>query len=110
MEAEKIALLRRLTLVNESLEIALAEKKEMREKMGRSEKDISNMQENIKDLMTANITLSEELRNVRPPTPSTPILSPSFSGSSSGSSTPSSAPASPVLMSPSFSFRRRGFV
>jgi Holliday junction resolvase RusA-like endonuclease len=98
MEAEKINLLRRLTLVNESLEIALAEKKEMREKMGRSEKDLDNMQANIKDLMTANVALSEELRHVRPPTPTNP---------GPATTTSLSAPSSPVLLSPSFSFRRR---
>jgi len=103
MEAEKVALLRRLTLVNESLEIALAEKKEMREKMGRSEKDLDNMQANIKDLMTANVVLSEELRHNRPTTPTNPIPTTPTSSIS--------APSSPVLLSPSFSaFRRKAFV
>jgi hypothetical protein len=107
MEAEKIALLRRLTLVNESLELALAEKKEMREKMGRSEKDLDNMQANIKDLMTANVVLSEELRHVRPPTPTPTTIPPISTPPPSGTSL--SAPSSPVLLSPSFSFRRRAF-
>lgn len=90
MEAEKVGLLRRLAVVNESLELALAEKKELKEKMGRSEKDIDNMQVNIRELMNANITLSEELRqHSRPTTPT--------------NTTFVSAPSSPVSsLSPSF--------
>jgi hypothetical protein len=109
MEAEKVAMLKRLTMVNESLEIALAEKKEMREKVGRSEKDLDTMHANLKDLMTANITLSEELRNVRPPTP-TIIVSPVSTPPATSPTLPTSlsAPSSPVLNS-AFSFRRRPF-
>ena len=115
MEADKIILLRRLTTVNESLETALTEKREMREKMGRFEKDLDNMQANIKDLMTANVTLSEELRLVRPraltPTPR-PVTPTSLSSSTTSTTTSSpsspSAPMSPTMNSPSFSFRKRG--
>ena len=109
MEAEKVAMLKRLTMVNESLEIALAEKKEMREKVGRSEKDLDTMHANLKDLMTANITLSEELRNVRPLTP-TIIVSPVSTPPATSPTLPTSlsAPSSPVLNS-AFSFRRRPF-
>jgi len=90
MEAEKVVLVRRLAMVSESLETALSEKKEMREKMGRSEKDMDNMQVNISELMKANVALAEELRTVRPITPNTPT-------------TPTSVP---ILQSPSFIRKR----
>lgn len=99
MEAEKVSLLRRLAVVNESLELALVEKRDLKEKMGRSEKNIDEMQVNIKELMNVNITLSEELRqhSSRPSTPTNPH---------STSSTSSPGPSSPVMLnSPPSSFR-----
>jgi len=64
-ESEKISLMRRLAIVSESLETANGEKKELKAKMGRSEKDMDNMQLNISELMKCNVALSEEIREFR---------------------------------------------
>lgn len=61
-ENDRVSLHRRLAIVSESLEAAITEKKEMKAKMGRSEKDMDNMQLNIAELMRSNVMLSEELR------------------------------------------------
>lgn len=108
-ESEKNALLRRLASTSESLEAALTDKKEMKAKMGRSEKDIDNMQLNIAELMKCNVMLSEELRDLRKPAsaPSTPNTSSTSSPVTSRDPAASnSAPNSPIFSPRSLSLAK----
>ncbi len=64
-ETERLSLMKKIDGLNKLVESGKDEKKDMREKLARSEKEMYNLQLSLSDLIKGNIALEEELRVAR---------------------------------------------